>query len=91
MWVVDLSRVEDKLWKLPKPIFTRFHRWVDQINEAGMPIVRKIPGLHDEPLKGRRSGQRSVRLNRSWRVIYQEFPSGEITIIEIQEITKHEY
>lgn len=61
------------------------------VQEAGLPEVRKIPGLHDEPLKGERHGQRSIRLNRSWRAIYTETADGKITFVEIQEVHKHEH
>ncbi len=36
----------------------------------GLSEVRKVPGYHDEPLKGQRKGQRSIRLSRSYRAIY---------------------
>jgi hypothetical protein len=34
--------------------------WVDDVEERGLEEVRKIPGWHDEPLKGERKGQRSI-------------------------------
>jgi proteic killer suppression protein len=51
--------------------------------------ARKIPGFHDEPLKGKRKGKRSIRLNKQWRAIYQEL-NGYIEI-EIMEVNKHDY
>jgi proteic killer suppression protein len=50
---------------------------------------RKIPGYHDEPLRGDRQGQRSVRLNRAYRVFYIE-ADNKIEILVI-EVNKHEY
>ena len=91
MWIVDFSKVDSKLHRLPPFILTKLLRWAKMVTVAGMQKVRMIPGLHDEPLKGKRQGQRSIRLNRSWRAIYQESPNGEVTIIEIQDVTKHEY
>jgi len=58
---------------------------------VGLEEVRKLSGYHDEPLKGERKGQRSVRLNRAYRVIYSEDKNGEIHIVNILEISKHEY
>jgi proteic killer suppression protein len=49
--------------------------------------MRRIPGYHDEPLKGKRKSQRSVRLNRSYRLIYTE---SDMTIL-VLEVNKHEY
>ena len=48
-------------------------------------------GFHDEPLKGKRQGQRSVRLNRAYRAIYVEHETGEVELIEVLEVNKHEY
>ncbi len=55
----------------------------------GIHEVRKFKRYHDEPLKGNRVGQRSVRLNRAYRAIYVELES-EIEILVI-EVNKHEY
>ena len=54
----------------------------------------KVPaagGFHDEPLKGKRQGQRSVRLNRAYRAIYVERGTGAVELIEVLEVNKHEY
>jgi proteic killer suppression protein len=53
--------------------------------------VRKIKGFHDEPLKGKRLGQRSIRLNKSYRAIYVIDRDGGVEIVEVQEVNKHEY
>jgi len=50
-----------------------------------------LPGYHDEPLKGDRRGQRSVRLNRAYRVIYEENDQGDIVVILVLEVSKHGY
>lgn len=91
MWIVDFSKVVKKLDRLPRPIREKLYAWEAKIREVGLREVRRIPGFHDEPLKGQRYGQRSIRLSQSWRAIYQEFPNGEVTIIEIQEVHKHDY
>lgn len=56
-----------------------------------MITVRRLPGFHDEPLKGQRQGQRSIRLNRAYRAIYVERHGGEIELVEVMEVNKHEY
>jgi proteic killer suppression protein len=52
--------------------------------------VRKAPGYHDEPLKGDRLGQRSIRLSRSYRAIY-EIKSSNVEFVSIKEVSKHDY
>jgi proteic killer suppression protein len=58
---------------------------------VGLTEVRKLSGYHDEPLKGTRKGQRSIRLNRAYRAIYVEHEGGKIHIVEVIEVSKHEY
>jgi len=80
---------EKQLRKLPKNIKNAFGYWVETVEIFGVRAVRKVSGYHDEPLRGDRKGQRSVRLNKSYRVIYVEVKEGiEITVIEVN---KHEY
>lgn len=90
---VELTRQAQKdLRKIPDFIADRFYKWVLDITEEGIRNVRKVPGWHDEPLKGDRKGQRSIRLNRSYRAIYKEDKtSGKIELIEVLEINKHKY
>ena len=61
------------------------------VEESGTREVRKYKGLHDEPLKGKGLGQRSVRLNRAYRAIYRESKTGDLEIVEVLEVNKHEY
>ena len=51
--------------------------------------MRKVPGYHDEPLRGKRAGQRSVRLSRSYRAIYME--EMDKVLVKVLEVNKHEY
>jgi len=69
----------------------KFLAWVSAIELVGVISVRRSPGFHDEPLKGARKGERSIRLNKAYRAIYVESKSGKIEIIEVLEITHHEY
>lgn len=91
MDIIDLSLVKKSLVKVPKDIIRRLQRWIKFIESIGLIETRKIPGFHDEPLKGDRKGQRSVRLNKQWRVIYTMEINGSINIIKIEEITPHDY
>ena len=53
--------------------------------------ARKIPGFHDEPLSGRRRGQRSIRLSRSYRAIYEIRDDGTSELVSVEEVSKHDY
>lgn len=87
---VFVSKVAEKqLKKIPKHIQESLRNWVLTVERLGLRETRKFPGFHDEPLKGDRKGQRSVRLNKAYRAIYIETIQGlEVLIIEVN---KHEY
>jgi toxin HigB-1 len=92
MWKVYWSKIVNKdLDRLPEFIQQKFRAWVVAVEQDGMESVRKLKGFHDEPLRGNRSGQRSVRLNRAYRVIYLENRDGEIHVAQVIEVNKHEY
>jgi toxin HigB-1 len=75
----------------PRNVQNKFFKWVDLVESIGLPAVCKIPGFHDEPLKGKRKSQRSIRLNRAWRAIYRVESPGKVTLVLVEEISKHEY
>ena len=89
----DLVQYEDglekKLRKLPDYIIEKLKFWAKSVNTLGILKVRQFPGFHDEPLKGYRKGQRSIRLSKSYRAIYIE--DKIIVKIIIIEVNKHEY
>lgn len=89
---VELNRkVHKRLKKIPEHVLIKLMAWVECVGENGLQFVRCIPGYHDEPLVGRRRGQRSIRLSRQYRAIYQIDRSGDVHIIEIIEVNSHEY
>ena len=77
--------------KCPSPIVQKLFVWVASVEANGLQAVRKQPGWHDEPLRGDRKGQRSIRLNRQWRAIYVLKVDGSIEFCEIIEVTPHDY
>jgi proteic killer suppression protein len=85
------KRVAKQLDNLPDQIVRKFYAWVSTVQLAGLRDTRKSAGFHDEPLKGERKGQRSVRLNKAYRAIYIETQSGEIELVEVIEVNKHDY
>ena len=88
---VRLSEKATKdLKKVPQYIAIKLYAWVEDVGERGLNEVKKIKGYHDEPLLGKRKGQRSIRLNKAYRAIYV-IRAGVISFIEIQEVNKHDY
>ncbi len=85
------KKVAKKLTLLPSHIRRNFFVWVTSVELSGIHEVRRSLGLHDEPLKGERHGQRSVRLNRAYRAIYVERSDGTVEFLEVIEVNKHEY
>jgi len=88
--VVISDRAQKDVRKLPKYIVAKLLSWVESVELEGLENVRKISGYHDEPLKGDRKHQRSIRLNRAYRAIYIIL-YGEIEFVRIEEVTKHDY
>ncbi|MBA3238109.1 MAG: hypothetical protein H0T62_07145 [Parachlamydiaceae bacterium] len=88
---VTLSDVEKDLKKVPQHIIIKLLAWVDDVSVRGIREVRKTPGYHDEPLKGKRLGQRSIRLSKAYRAIYVIDDANNIAFIKIIEVDKHEY
>lgn len=89
---VILSKpAKQDLLKVPTHIVRKLQAWVDEIENAGLSEARKMPGYHDEPLKGKRLGQRSIRLSKAYRAIYVEDREGKIEIVKVLEVNKHDY
>ena len=89
---VELSAGAKKdLRTVPAPVLKKFRAWIDDVEFNGLEEARKRPGYHDEPLKGDRRGQRSVRLNRSWRAIYEIKSDGSVEFVEVKEVNHHDY
>lgn len=89
--VIIAKFAQKQLRKLPAPIVLKLQSWIDNIKASGLAEIRKIPGFHDEPLKGKRRGQRSIRLSRAYRAIYRVTDKGVAEVVEILEVNKHEY
>ncbi|MFH1018900.1 MAG: hypothetical protein V1798_12090 [Pseudomonadota bacterium] len=90
--IVRLSkRVRKDLWKVPGHVVDKLETWVDAVERNGLEEVRKLPGYHDEPLHGSRTGERSIRLSRSYRAIYVVFREGTVEMASVEEVSKHDY
>ena len=88
---VIFDKVRRNLKRLPIHIVRNLQRWALQVESLGIEEVRKIPGYHDEPLRGDRRGKRSIRPSKSYRAFYVEIESDEINLIRVEEVNKHEY
>ncbi len=92
IYTVKLStKAQWGLRRVPKHIVDKLIDWVESVAEYGLSEVRKVPGYHDEPLRGKRKGQRSIRLSRAYRAIYMTDESEDIQFLEVIEVNKHEY
>ena len=80
---------EKQLTKCPQEIRRKALGWIFSVQKFGIRYMRKIPGHHDEPLRGKRQGQRSIRLSRSYRLIYREV--NKCVHIQLLEINRHDY
>lgn len=76
--------------RVPVQVTTKLQIWVDDVKDRGLEEVRKTSGYHDEPLKGSRAGQRSIRLNKTWRAIY-EVHGAVAKFVQVEEVTPHKY
>jgi proteic killer suppression protein len=83
------KRAEKQFKKAPVHIQERVAFWIEKMERLGRLLIRlQYKSFRDEPLQGDRKGQRSIRLNKQWRLIYEEQTHE---IIEVQEITPHDY
>lgn len=88
---VEIAKLAAKqLRKMPRHIVDNLMIWVAAVEHDGVEAVRKVSGYHDEPLKGDRVGQRSIRLSRSYRAIY-EIKNGVAEFVSVEEVSKHDY
>lgn len=88
---VEISRrVAKQLRTLPRHIVNNLMIWVMAVEQDGLDEVRRVPGYHDEPLKGERIGQRSIRLSRAYRAIY-EIKGDTAAFVSVEEVSKHRY
>lgn len=80
---------EKQLARAPGFILKKVIFWIFLVENHGIAEVAKSPGFHDEPLRGERKGQRSVRLNKAYRLIYRVIEDR--VYIELLEVHKHDY
>ena len=89
--VILTKKVEKELKKVPTHIAIKLFEWIEAVAHEGLLEVRKVPGFHDEPLQGKRKGQRSIRLSKAYRAIYIMGKNQQMEIVEVIEVNKHDY
>lgn len=89
--VLLTKQAKRDLKKVPHYIVEKFQLWVDLVENNGLRTARTIKSFHDEPLKGKRKGQRSIRLSKAYRAIYIETTNNCLELAEVQEVNKHDY
>lgn len=89
--VILSAKAAENLKKVPLSIELKLRAWIKVVGEKGLREVKKISGYHDEPLKGKLKGKRSIRLSISYRAIYVLTENGDINFIEVKEVNKHAY
>ena len=77
--------------KVPQHVALKLLAWVEAVETDGLEVVRRMPGFHDEALKGTRLGQRSIRLSRAYRAFYVIRHDGHVDFVSVEEVNKHEY
>jgi len=87
--VIFYKSFEKQLDSIPVYIRVKVMTWIHLVEQFGIREVSKSKGFHDEPLKGNRKGQRSVRLNRSYRLIY--LARNNFLEIILIEVNNHDY
>jgi proteic killer suppression protein len=88
--VMLTTQARKDLRSVPRHVLNKLQAWIELVEMLGLREVRKVPGFHDEPLKGTRRGQRSIRLNRAYRAMYTiEYETEKR--VRVQEVNKHRY
>jgi proteic killer suppression protein len=88
---VIFDKVQKQLTRVPSYVVDKLMAWAMSVEMKGLRDVRKIPGYHDEPLKGQRQGERSIRLSKGYRAIYIQSYDGTVNLVILEEVSKHEY
>ena len=90
--VVVLSPAARKdLRKCPQHFVQKLMAWVGSVETAGLESTRTRPGWHDEPLRGKWQGHRSIRLSKAYRAIYTISEDGTVEFALVETVSKHKY
>lgn len=87
---VQLNIPDKVLARLPQHILVKLHLWIRLVGQFDLEQVRQIGGYHDEPLHGKRTGQRSIRLNKGYRAFYR-IKGDTVEFVDLFDVNKHKY
>ena len=90
----DLRRLHEErdfvLPRLGSEVTRAFRKKMAYLEEAESEAdLRRYKALHYEKLRGGRSGQHSIRLNRQWRLILRVETDTEGRLLIIIEVVNH--
>jgi proteic killer suppression protein len=89
--VLITTRAARSLKKVPKQVSVNFFLWEQEVSKHGLEQVRKIPGYHDEQLRGKlKNYVRSFRLGQGYRGYYS-IQGDIIKFVSVEEVNKHDY
>jgi proteic killer suppression protein len=90
--VILSERVKKQLKKTPEHIVKKLLAWIDSVEDRGLRQTQMIKSFHDEPLKGKKTGHRSIRLSKQWRAEYTIHNNKlKVEFILIEEVHPHAY
>lgn len=74
----------------PKEIIKQYKKKVQLLTVISkLEQLKQFRGLNFEFLKGDRKEECSVRLNKQYRLVFEQTKENEISVILINEISKH--
>lgn len=85
------KRAQKDLTAIPEHCIIKLQGWIESIEKFGLIQTRKCKGYHDEPLLGKLSYLRSVRLSKKYRAFYEIKKDNEIKFVSIERVNSHEY
>jgi len=87
--IYEHRRVSKQLLSAPADAVKKYEKWKDIVSLSGPQALRKLKGLHDEPLSGKWKRYRSSRLNLQYRIKYKV--KNKQVFIQVENATPHDY
>lgn len=89
LYLTPLEEIKGK-HVFSKDIIKQFKKKVQLLTViSSIEQLKQFRGLNFEFLKGDRKGECSIRLNDQYRLIFEQTSEEEISIILVNEISKH--
>lgn len=89
LYTTPLDEIKGK-HAFPKDIIKQYKKKIQLlISISSLSQLKQFGGLNFEFLKGDRKGECSIRLNKQFRLIFEQKSEKEISILLINEISKH--